>query len=72
MFWFATEKSVSYSVKNAMKIVNEKGYRSVAFPVIGAGSGNRGLNWSLDIMQNTLDSIESDAVVKIVIFKQKS
>ena len=72
MFWFATEKSVSNSVKNAMKIVNEKGYRSVAFPVIGAGSGNRGLKWSLDIMQNTLEGIESDAVVKIVKFKGKS
>lgn len=69
MFWFATEYSVKNSVKNVMKIVNDKGYKSVAFPLIGAGSGNRGLNWSLNLMLTTFKEIESNAVVKIVRYK---
>ena len=72
MFWFATEKSISDSVKNVMKIVNQKGYKSVAFPIIGAGSGNRDLGWSLEIMKNTLKGIESEAKVKVVKYVAKS
>lgn len=66
MFWFATEYSVQQSVINAMQIVNAQGYKSVAFPLIGSGSGNRGKDWSLGIMQAAFASIESTATVKIV------
>ena len=41
MFWMATEYSVTKSVRNAMDIVNREKYSSVAFPLIGSGSGNR-------------------------------
>jgi O-acetyl-ADP-ribose deacetylase (regulator of RNase III) len=67
--WFATEYSVSQSVINAMKLVNEKGFKSVAFPLIGSGSGNRGKEWSLEIMKRTFDKIESDASVRILRFR---
>lgn len=68
--WFATEYSVSQSVINAMKLVNEKGFKSVAFPLIGSGSGNRGKEWSLEIMKRTFEKIESDASVRIVRFRK--
>ena len=66
MLWFATEKSVVNSVKNAMAIVNREVFMSVAFPLIGAGSGNRSGNWSLDLMCKTLDDIESTASAVVV------
>ena len=66
MFWYATEYSVRQSVVNAMQIVNEKGYKSVAFPLIGAGSGNRCNRWSLALMEKTLKTIDSEASVLIV------
>lgn len=66
MFWFATRSSVINSVLNAMALVNEKGYQSVAFPLIGAGSGNRGEAWSLNLMLEAFDGIESNARVTIV------
>ncbi len=66
MFWFATRYSIEQSVINAMKIVDSKGYKSVAFPLIGAGSGNRSEQWSLEIMQSAFSNIESTAKVKIV------
>ncbi|MEM7801005.1 MAG: macro domain-containing protein [Chloroflexota bacterium] len=64
--WQATEASVSNSVINAMKLVEEHGIKSVAFPLIGAGSGNKGANWSLQVMSQALNSISSKAKVTVV------
>lgn len=66
MFWFATEYSVQQSVISAMKIVNKQNFKSVAFPLIGSGSGNRGKDWSLNLMTNALESINSTAKVIFV------
>ena len=71
MLWFATEYSVAKSVENAMKIVNENSYNSVAFPLIGSGSGNRGKEWSLKIMLKAFKHIESNAKVTIVKYKKR-
>ena len=70
MFWFATRVSVTDSVVNAMALVNEKGYQSVAFPLIGAGSGNRGEEWSLQLMLEAFEKIDSNAKVIIVRYEQ--
>ncbi len=64
--WFATEYSVTQSVLNAMAVVEEQGFQSVAFPLIGSGSGNRGKQWSLALMQQAFASIDSDVRVVIV------
>jgi O-acetyl-ADP-ribose deacetylase (regulator of RNase III) len=66
MLWIATEYSVKQSVINAMKIVDEQGFQSVAFPLIGSGSGNRGKDWSLKLMSSALESIDTKAKVIIV------
>ncbi|MDO3386333.1 macro domain-containing protein [Gilvimarinus sp. SDUM040013] len=68
MFWFATEYSVRESVKNAMALVNELGFESVAFPLIGAGSGNRGEAWSQRIMEQAFSEITTNARMYIVKF----
>ena len=39
MLWRSSEFSVRQSVLSAMRIVDERQFRSVAFPLIGAGSG---------------------------------
>ncbi len=70
MFWFATKYSVSKSVENAMKIVNDHGYNSVAFPLIGSGSENRGEEWSLEVMLEAFKHIESNAKVLIIKYKK--
>jgi O-acetyl-ADP-ribose deacetylase (regulator of RNase III) len=72
MFWLATTYAVSHSVKNAMDIVNEHGFRSVAFPLIGSGSGNRGKQWSLKIMMETFSTIESGAEVLIAQYLKRT
>ncbi len=70
--WFATSNSVRQSVFNAMAIVNANpSYESVAFPLIGSGSGNRGKDWSLQIMKKAFAEIDSEAKVIVVIFENK-
>ena len=71
MFWVATEYSVQQSVVNAMNIVNKQNFKSVAFPLIGSGSGNRGKTWSLKIMKSTFAAIESQAKVRVVIYAKQ-
>ena len=72
MFWCATEYSVAQSVLYAMRLVNEQKYRSVAFPLIGSGSGNRGKEWPLAIMLKAFESIDSEAQVVIVQYEKGS
>ena len=70
MLWFASKYSVSKSVESVMKIVNENSYNSVAFPLIGSGSGNRGKEWSLEVMLEAFKQIESNAKVIIVKYQK--
>jgi O-acetyl-ADP-ribose deacetylase (regulator of RNase III) len=72
MFWCGTERSVRNSVINAMSIVNEKKYSSVAFPLIGSGSGNRGEEWSQRIMESAFSSLSSEARVLLVKYAKNS
>ncbi len=44
MFWFATEASIRKSVSSALRLTTEKGYCSIAFPLIGARN-ERNLLW---------------------------
>ncbi len=66
MLWVATRHSVTNSVINAMQLVNEHNFSSVAFPLIGSGSGNRGKKFSLKVMIETFQGIKTSAEVFIV------
>ncbi|PIT21649.1 Appr-1-p processing protein [Snodgrassella communis] len=66
MFWRASAYSIRTSVISAMNIVNTQNYASVAFPLIGAGSGGFSSEQALQIMQETLISVETKARVIIV------
>src|SRR5438874_200467 len=39
MLWRASERSIRDSVRNALLLAHEHGFRSIALPLIGAGSG---------------------------------
>jgi len=72
MFWCASEKSIRSSVKNAMNIVEEQGFSSVAFPVIGAGSGSFNARRALDLMVDELSQLQSTAQVILVEFERNA
>jgi O-acetyl-ADP-ribose deacetylase (regulator of RNase III) len=66
LMWFATEKSIRGSVRSAMDIVDQHGFASIAFPIIGAGSGSRSKRNSLMLITQELRQIHSDARVIVV------
>jgi O-acetyl-ADP-ribose deacetylase (regulator of RNase III) len=54
MLWRASERSIRDSVANALARAREQGYASVAFPIIGAGSGGFDEARALSLMQARL------------------
>jgi O-acetyl-ADP-ribose deacetylase (regulator of RNase III) len=71
MLWQASEGSIRGSVKSAMRIVDEQGFASVAFPVIGAGSGSFDAEKALELMLDEFLQVESPSVVTIVRYNKK-
>lgn len=69
VLWRATEPSIRRSVRSALAIVDREGFSSVAFPLIGAGSGGFNEEKALKIMLGELDHVESDARVVVVRYR---
>ncbi len=70
MFWRATKFSIKQSVFSAMRTVNEHAYKSVAFPVIGGGTGGFGESGALELMLEAFAEIDSVAEVVVVRFRR--
>ncbi len=68
MVWRCSEQSIRRSVRNAMSLASARGYRSIAFPLIGAGSGGGSPNRVLAYILDELRLIEFDGEVRIVRF----
>jgi len=71
MLWRASERSIRGSVRSAMQIVDDEAFASVAFPVIGAGSGSFNRQRALDVMLAEFATIKSGADVRIVEYVKK-
>ena len=69
MFWRATKFSIKQSVFSAMRIVNDASFKSVAFPIIGGGTGGFGESGALQLMMEAFAEIDSAAEVIIVRFR---
>jgi len=68
LFWRSSERSVRGCVRSAVAIATERGLRSIAFPLIGAGTGGSSRERVLSWMQDELSRIEFDGEVRIVLF----
>ena len=69
LLWRASEWSVRESVKSAMRLANQKGYSSIAFPLIGAGSGGRNTDKVAKWMQTELETIPFAGEVIVVHYR---
>lgn len=69
MLWRASKASIQRSVVSAMALVEEHGYRSVAFPVIGAGTGGFGEAGALQLMMKAFETVETRASVRVVRYR---
>ena len=70
MAWRASEYSIRQSAQNAMAIVNQRDFESVAFPLIGAGSGGFNTAQAKQILLDELHLIPSDARVIVVEYRR--
>lgn len=70
MLWRASEKSIRDSTQNAIQLAISEGYRSIAFPLIGAGSGSFDQQKSKEIMLRQLQEAENPIEVTLVIYKK--
>lgn len=70
MLWRASERSIRDSVRNSLALAAEKGYRSIAFPLIGAGSGGLTQEWAKDIMLDELQKSDLPLAVTVVVYRR--
>ena len=70
MLWRSTKFSIEKSVVSAMALANQRMFKSVAFPIIGAGTGGYGEDGALAVMLEAFSGIESDAEVIVVRFRK--
>lgn len=72
--WRSSKRSIQNSVLSTMRIVNEQGFVSVAFPVIGAGSSGfwgYGHDRALALILKTLEKVKSRAQIRVVVYRRR-
>ena len=69
MLWRASARSIQDSVRNALARAHEHGFRSLAFPIIGAGSGSFDEDRALELMREALGDAP-DFDVRVVRFRR--
>lgn len=69
MLWRASEDSIRDSVKKAIRLACKQGYKSIAFPVIGSGSGGFGQASALRVMTASIAALDPPIDVRIVCWK---
>jgi O-acetyl-ADP-ribose deacetylase (regulator of RNase III) len=70
LLWRASERSIRDSIRNALKIADEQGFASIAFPLIGAGSGSFNPERSKVIMLDEIEKLDYPLEVKVVVFRR--
>lgn len=70
MLWRASPASIRDSVRNAMKLAEQLGLQSVAFPIIGAGSGSFDRAAAERIMLDAFGDLESEIEVVVVRYRR--
>jgi O-acetyl-ADP-ribose deacetylase (regulator of RNase III) len=68
LLWTASERSVRTSVQSAMHLAGNHGFQSIAFPLIGSGSGRARAVRVQKWMEEELQTIEFAGEVRIVRF----
>ena len=66
MFWRSSERSIRDSVRNALTLAAKRGYRSIAIPLIGAGSSGGKPDKIQTFIEDELHRCSFDGHVRIV------
>ena len=71
LLWRASEYSIRESVMNALHVAEENAFSSLAFPVIGAGSGGFNQEKAMAVMLHALAHARFSEEVRIVRFSRR-
>ena len=66
MLWRSSERSIRDSVRNAISVAKNRRYKSLALPLIGAGSGGGKSTNVQSIIEDELTKCQFDGDVRIV------
>jgi O-acetyl-ADP-ribose deacetylase (regulator of RNase III) len=72
ILWRSSERSIRGSVRNAIAIAQSRGYKSLALPLIGAGSGGGKSTKVQSIIEDELTKCQFDGEVRIVRYSKTS
>lgn len=70
LFWRSSERAIRGCVRSALTLARERGYRSIAFPIIGTGTGSFSPERALDIMQDELRKTDYEGEVRLVQYRR--
>ncbi len=71
LLWRSSESAIRSCVRSALKIAGESGYRSIAFPLIAAGTGGVAPEKVREIMRDELAKSDFDGEVRLVSFRAR-
>ena len=72
LLWTATKRSIRDSVTNAVSVAVDRGVKSLAMPVIGAGSGRFEEQEAAELIVETAASLDAELDLTLVHFSQST
>jgi O-acetyl-ADP-ribose deacetylase len=69
LLWRASEVSIRDSVRNAVALAVQMGLKSIAFPILGAGTGSFSAAKAEEMILETLKSIDGPLEVTLVRYR---
>lgn len=72
LLWRSSEKAIRSCVRNALKIASEKSYGSIAFPLIGTGTGGYAPEKAIEIMRDEASKADYTGEIRIVRFSRSN
>ena len=70
MWWRSSERSIRDSVRNALQVASANGYHSIAFPLIGAGTGGGSPEQVQSMIEDEIRNCDYDLNVRLVRFQK--
>jgi O-acetyl-ADP-ribose deacetylase len=70
VLWRASPRSIQSSVRNAVQLASQEGFRSLALPLIGAGTGGIGADKSLALTLEALAEVEFAGELRVVRYRE--
>jgi len=68
--WTSSEASVRKSVRSALEIAKSQDFKSIAMPLIGAGTGGGSMKQVEEMMEEEVNRSDYDGEVRIVRFEK--